>query len=660
MESINKAKMADFLMVPDILRFTTPKEIPLSFTYGDKVVKGIPAEFSPKVTYRPVSANIAQYIIEGTDKNGLNIRAEYVEYLDFPVTEWLFYFSNTSKEDTPVLKNIRIEGKLVCPDATLEYGNGDTKKVDGYHFFKKKLDEKFTLTPTTGTACQGAFPYMTLHGSDREIRAAIGWPTKWVAELTPCDGGVIYSCGQDRCATLLHSGETYRTPRLNLMVYTNENAPHRGINLWRRWYMKHIIPRQNGEPISPKLCLIHFNEGGKPEFEGATEKMQTFAMREFVRRGMKPDVWWVDAGWYKCKDWHDTGVFSPDIDRFPDGFATLGSACEENGVELLLWFEPERVRRGIKHDIEKNDWILSANDAEGVPLKNQLLDFSKHEVVEWVISRVDAIIKKGKVKVYRQDFNMDPLPIWEQNEAPDRIGMTENLHAQGYLHYWDELLHRNPEIWIDSCASGGRRNDLETMRRAVPLHYTDVGYGNHPVKQKQYREMFEWVPYFRAHACSWDDPETGSYEAKKGREKTAFDFYTALTPALSSNINYDDTEENFAFGQKMHAIWRRAAEIELSGDYYPITECRCSASDWYAAQFDDEVHGKGFIHAIRNIHAEEESLLIVPPCVHAGRIYSLENAESGERFELTAEEFAKGIEVSVPKRSGAVYFYTFI
>jgi hypothetical protein len=55
----------------------------------------------------------------------------------------------------------------------------------------------------------------------------------------------------------------------------------------------------------------------------------------------------------------------------------------------------------------------------------------------------------------------------------DRQGMTDNLHVQGYLAYWDALRRRRPNLVIDSCASGGRRNDLETMRRAVPLHPTD-------------------------------------------------------------------------------------------------------------------------------------------------------------------------------------------
>lgn len=45
------------------------------------------------------------------------------------------------------------------------------------------------------------------------------------------------------------------------------------------------------------------------------------------------------------------------------------------------------------------------------------------------------------------------------------------------------------------------------MRSSVPLHYTDVGYGHHPIKQKQHRYMFEWIPYFRAHTMNWDNDD---------------------------------------------------------------------------------------------------------------------------------------------------------
>ncbi|MBE6592514.1 MAG: hypothetical protein E7642_00800 [Ruminococcaceae bacterium] len=652
----NEIDRADMALLPNILKFTSTESIPLSFEYGERTVHGIPKEFSPTVSYRLINANILLYVIEGTDENGLNIRAEYIEYRDFPVTEWVVFITNRGNCDTPVIKNVRIEGKLVCPSPVLEHGNGDTCAPDGYHFFTDTVDKKITLTPFSGTSCQGAFPYMTIHSDELEIRAAIGWPAKWRAEISPTDDGVLFSCGQDRCATVLHVGETYRTPRLNLMAYTTDGSVFRGINLWRRWYFKHILPRENGQPVPPKLCLHNYCADGKPEFTGATEENQIYALNEYVRRGMKPDIWWVDAGWYPCDyDWPRIGTWYPDPARFPNGLAPLGKACEDNGVQLMVWFEPERVRAGEELDRLHPDWLLSRKDDKNA---DRLLDLGNREALDWLIEHVNRMIKDSHIAIYRQDFNFDPAPIWQQNEAEDRIGMLENLHAQGYLEYWDSLILRNPGLWIDSCASGGRRNDLETMRRAVTLHYTDVGYGNHPIKQKQHREMFEWIPYFRAHNMNWDNAENGTYE-NGGRPTDRFAFHCALTPALTSMFTYDDSEENFEIGREMDEIWREAAELELKGDYYPISECRCDPHDWYAMQFDYETECRGFVQAIRNTLAEDESYTLNIPCIHASKTYTLTDRESGNTIKLSAEELAKGLTVSLPKRTGIIYFYEF-
>ena len=654
----NQITARDMALIPDILKYTSPERIPLKLTYGEREICGIPTDFSPTVSHRIVTANTVQYVIEGRDASGLSIRAEYLEYRDYPVTEWVFYLTNNSKADTPILEGIRFEGEVVCPDAVLEYGNGDTRREDGYTFFRERVEREILLTPTTGTSCEGAFPYMTLHGADREIRAAIGWPTKWAARIAPSTDGVTFSCGQDRCATVLHPGETYRTPRINLMAYTNENSPYRGINLWRHWYFAHILPRENGKPIAPKLILIHFGADGKPEFTGASEENQCFAIEEFLRRGMKPDVWWIDAGWYPCDlEWHKTGTWHADPARFPNGLEPIGRLCEENGIQLLLWFEPERIWEGRELELTHPEWLIKPEKDARPDRPYRLLDLSNPQALAWVTEHVDRLIKDWHVRVYRQDFNMDPLQTWIDNEPVDRIGMTENLHAQGYLAFWDALLLRNPTIWIDSCSSGGRRNDLESMRRAVTLHYTDVGYGHHPIKQKQHREMFEWIPYFRAHTMSWDNPD-GTY-GKTDKPADEFAFHCALTPAITSTVTYDDTEENFSVAAKMHEIWREAAELEMCGDYYPITECRGDAHDWYAMQFDDERERRGFVQIIRNTLAEEESYLLKLPCVHDGAVYTLTDRESGKQLSYRADALSCGIEIALPKRTGVIYFYTY-
>lgn len=638
-------KTVNMSYIPMILKYTSPADVPISFKIGRKVIKGIPEEFSPKVKREAIDSNIRRYTVEGVNKSGLCINAEYTEYLDFPVTEWRVTFTNNGKKDTAIISDFRIGGEIACGKSILTYGNGDTCKRDGYSFFDKEVNENIRLTPFSGTSCQGAFPYMKLRGEGVEIRAAIGFPAKWVAEIAPTEKGVSLLCGQDRCHTRLSPGESYTSPRLTLMAY-GAGSEYRGINIWRRFYFAHILPKDNGAPMPPKLCLHNFRADGKPEFTGATEENQIGALNEYLRKGMKPDVWWIDAGWYPCDcNWPRIGTWKVDEERFPRGLAPIGKECEENDIDFLLWFEPERVRTGEELDRDHPKWLLSVGNNE-----NKLLDLGNTHAREWITDRVDSIIKASGVKIYRQDFNFDPLPIWVENEAPDRVGFLENRHAMGYLAYWDELLARNPGLIIDSCASGGRRNDLETMRRAITLHYTDVGYGDHPIKQKQHREMFEWIPYFRAHNMNWFDAQSGKYDGKE-HAPDEFAYHNAFAPSMTDMIRYD--AEDFETALDVQSLWRQVAEIELEGDYYPITECRGSTEDWYAVQFDDSEKRRGFVQIIRNADAEEDCFILRLPCIDDGARYKMFDQE------YTSANLRKGIEIKLGKREAKVIMYRY-
>ena len=42
---------------------------------------------------------------------------------------------------------------------------------------------------------------------------------------------------------------------------------------------------------------------------------------------------------------------------------------------------------------------------------------------------------------------------------------------------WDELLERCPKLLIDNCSGGGRRIDIETLRRSIPFFRSDYQCG---------------------------------------------------------------------------------------------------------------------------------------------------------------------------------------
>jgi alpha-galactosidase len=232
--------------------------------------------------------------------------------------------------------------------------------------------------------------------------------------------------------------------------------------------------------------------------------------------------------------------------------------------------------------------------------------------------------------------------------------MNENLHVQGYLQYWDDLLARNPGLWIDSCSSGGRRNDMETMRRSVPLHYTDFGYGDHPVKLAFHRTMYEWIPYFKECTLSWDivpnermDPRVDS-----------FSFHCGFAPMLFATFDIRRDDHDYATARKMIEVWRKASRLILHGDYYPHTPFHHSPEKWVARQFDFPETGRGLIQAIRLPKAPEESLTIRPKSLRSDATYLLENPETGEIKTLSGETLARdGFTIPLPPRSGAVWLY---
>ena len=664
---------ADF--VARFCRFTKPEEIPLTYKIGDTAYSGIPAAFNPAVTtaISERSDRIIHTTIKGTSPEGLTIRVEYEEYKDYPVTEWLAFFSNEGSADTPALSDVRFEATILNRTAgqgkpILYHSDGEGHGENGFNHFVTKLDHPVSLEPEGGLSCFGAFPYMRVicggaaeapTADDLAVNIAVGWPGHWIAQFEPYNGGVQFKAGLARLNAALHPGETLRSPRMTYMTTVGDETKSR--NAWRRWYIAHILPKDHGERLKPMLAAHVFCANGKAEFTGADEGNMCGGFMDYVNQGMTPDIWWLDAGWYACDSWWRVGSWEIDRERFPNTLAPLGELCEKYGSKLLLWFEPERAFEGSILDKEQPERLTVWYNEDGTEHSgNRLYYLGDPDNLKWMTDHVDAIIKESHVGIYRQDCNFSPEPYWQILEKDDeaRVGVPENLHVQGYLAYWDALVERNPGLLIDSCAGGGKRNDLETMRRAFPLHYTDWGYGNHPLKQRQHNLLFSWIPYFRAHNQSWDDGhgnyvKPNAYGIKYHPDE--FAYHCAMTPAITAMTEHDAVKEEFDVCRKMNPIWREAAELMISGDYYPLTSCDNDSSLWYAMQFYDDKTGKGFIQMLRNIRCANDTMTVYP-FAEEGATYTFTNRETGESFVKTAAELESGFTVTLPERTGAIYF----
>jgi len=648
-----------------------PADLPIAFELDGQTIHGLPEAWHPVSHRRRVDATLTETVFTAADPaSGLSVRVEVTAYHDYPVLEWVAWLTNTGDLPTPLIHGLRaLDAAFPGAAPVLNSSNGDFVSADGYTPQRTPLPPGATLAfaPQGGRPCDQAFPYFRLAFASGGLTLAVGWPAQWSAQFTGLPDGVQVQAGQEHTHLRLLPGESIRTPRMTLLAWAGDEA--HAVNLWRRWYLAHILPRPDGRPMRPHLACAATDDG--EEFTAATEANQLAYMDKFRAAGIHPDVWWIDAGWYPCYDakherhWVLTGTWEPDPERFPRGLLPIADHAAQDGADLLVWFEPERVDLGSRLAAEHPDWLLLTEHDTDWTAKNGLLNLGLPACRQWLTDHISHLITANGISIYRQDFNFEPLARWRDNEAADRQGLNENRHVQGYLQFWDDLLARHPGLWIDSCASGGRRNDLETMRRAVPLHYSDFGYGDHPVKLAYHHTLYEWLPYFKEFTLSWDLAGSARFD----HQVDSYSFHCGLAPMLFATLDIRRADYDFALARQMLAIWRRAADLLLYGDYYPLTPHPHSPEHWVARQFDSPETGSGLVQAIRLPAApalpelgQAATLTVALRGLDPAATYQFEEAETGETRLVAADalqpaSLTRPFTFTLPPRAGSLWFY---
>ncbi len=612
-------------------------------------------EFLPDWPVRSSDRKLDQARTERTlswtdPRSGLVVRCVAVEYADYPAVEWTVYFKNTGAGPMPILQNIQGLDARFCRGEKGEFRlhgiKGDSCTADSYEPYQLELTpglaKSFSPPNYSGKSCDGpdGWPYYNLQmPGGGGVLLAIGWPGQWASSFTRDRGCRLrITAGQQRTHLVLQPGEEIRTPLIALLFWKGADVV-RAQNLWRRWFIDHNLARTRGQPQSPTAQV---------QVDGYPENI-TY-VKSFLDAGIKPDICWRDAGgahtWYPNQtgpytgndSWLNTGTWEIDPARYPQGFKPFSDWVRTQGMQFLLWFEPERVG-------DTNSW-LAKNHPEW------LLPGSSHGPIfylgtpaarHWLVDHLDSLIKTQGLDWYREDMNGGgPLPAWRKNDAPDRQGITENFYVQGHLALWDELRRRNPGLRIDSCASGGRRNDLESMRRAVPLLRSDFQFpdmkGVVEGNQGHTYGLSSWLP-FQGTGCYLYEP---------------YAFRSFYLPSFGMG---GLTQENAAAQRQAYRECSRIAPLML-GDYYPLTRYSLKEDGWIAWQFDRPDLGMGVVQAFRRARSPEASVQFKLHGLQLESRYETEDLDGGKQVVSGRELMEQGLPVTLNgKPAAAVVIY---
>jgi alpha-galactosidase len=655
---------------------------PFSFVYDRRPSAELLKVWSKTTETKQLDGKRTEHTLAWSDpKTGLQVHLAAVEYANSPVVEWTVYFRNNGKTDAPILEDVQALDMSVelsgsgIPTILYSKGGGG---MDAYALQKKPLNqlEAFSLSNGGGSKTIDTIPFFDIMTGGRTVIGAIGWPGTWVISFAhSTEGEIMVRAGMARTHLALHPGEEIRTPQILLLPWLGDDVEAH--NVLRRHILKYHTPQYDGKPVV--LPVSHAGWGG----------MKTTTSLHLIEQISNEKIgfenFWMDAGWYgKDRPVDEFQVFHREdwflyagdwrINKIPhpDGFRPISDAAHAQGMNFLLWFEPERAVIGAPLTTQHPDWFIGeegvnfeGND-ERPFVKYRLFDFGNPQARVFMIDSMSEFITRQGIDIFRQDCNFGPGGFWWRADAGDRQGITEIRYVEGLLQFWDGLRARHPQLILDIV----QRGDLESISRGVDLTRADypVSPDADPIGNQVSTEgLAYWRPHF------------GTVLMTKPHD--TYHFRSGFAPGLVFALfNVAGTKEQVGsfISPDFPFDWMRTLVAQLKrarpyyyGDYYPLWPCssnsdctqavpeRSAAFEWAAWQFNRPEEGDGMVQAFRRDQSSEAARSLRLRGLDPAAIYELADVDAGAPKTLSgADLMRQGLQVEIPEKPGsAIIFY---
>ena len=641
-----------------------------SFLYGGKPFTECSYEATQELRGNEV---ITTYRFE----DGLKVTNIAKKYEKYGAWEWVNYLENVGTENTQIISELwdcdatfsmsHEEKSPASPwtpskeQVTYVMNPNGSTTVDEYDFYTHVDDsckrKSFLFAEQKekeykcigGRSSDGNAPFFNVHQAGRGYFFGIGWTGQWNAKIARKSDGLSFQSKIEDTYFYLKPGEKIRTSSIVILPY--EASVEDSQNLWRRFLREEITPIAS-RGATPPFCA---------GFWGGTESSDLIRRIKIIdEAGIPFNHFWIDAGWYGrttepsrnefSGDWGShTGDWEVSPLIHPNGMKDVSDAIHQCGRRFVFWFEPERVRYSTEFAQQHPEYLIKNKFKEND--HNLLLNLGDPAAFEYIATKLCEMIEDLHVDWYRQDFNFQPLDFWRSNDEENRRGITEIKHIMGMYRLWDLLLDRFPHLMIDNCASGGKRLDVETLRRSVPLWRSDAQCPADPIPeltQANHMNFSLWMPY------SGTSP---------GRLYDTYRMRSSYAPCMSSNYSYSADEH---FGENPAEIaWLKAHSEEylrirpyFDEDVYHLTPPTRDDMTWCGVQWHRPESGDGMIQIFKREHCIYPEAHFTLRKIDTAKTYRFTDIDGGtwevSGKELTENGFSLRIEEN---RVAKIYFY---
>lgn len=258
---------------------------------------------------------------------------------------------------------------------------------------------------------------------------------------------VMAGFSDDRLNVALAKGQHFATPEA-VMTYSNHGLNDLSHH-FHDFVNDHIVrgPWQRKErPIlinSWEGFFFDFNETKILSLASQAEKL---GIELFV----------LDDGWFgKRNDDHaGLGDYSTNLQKLPHDIRGLSDRIHALGMQFGLWFEPEAVNPDSDLYHQHPDWAMHDAYSDTYGRHEFLLDLTKKEVQDYIITNVSRILDEARIDYVKWDMN---------RQMAGQDGAYDIEYIKALYHILDAVFTPRPQILFESCSSGGNRFDLGMM-----------------------------------------------------------------------------------------------------------------------------------------------------------------------------------------------------
>lgn len=255
----------------------------------------------------------------------------------------------------------------------------------------------------------------------------------------------------------LKPGETFHSPE-GVAVYSANGLGGMSRHL-HRLYRDHLC--RSRWVHEPRPTLMNIWEGMYFDFEAKDVYARAQSAAGFGVKLLVMDDGWFGVRYPRVNEDAGLGDWVPNPARFPEGLPKLIAdvtaidvTTESNPTKLKfgLWIEPEMVNPASELYEAHPDWVLhAANRPRTLRRKQLVLDLSKVQVQDHIISTVEAVLSSGDISYVKWDNNR------AMHELPSPA--TAYRYILGLYRVLDVLTNKFPDVLFEGCASGGGRFD---------------------------------------------------------------------------------------------------------------------------------------------------------------------------------------------------------